>query len=103
LTNTPNREQFFLQIWHGLDRIVGTEVDQQHFTNMWEMVIKPRKWMFVGRWATVYVITPESDITRSDALTWATQWMKGEVYHYAVDLDRCTVQITKGIEKTPHH
>jgi len=103
LINQPNREVFYLKIWQGLNSIVGDEIGFSEFQAAWHHGEKPTKWSFNGIWATVAVISPKDDISRHDAFKFATDWMKGNVIHYAVDLDRCTVQITKGIEKTPHH
>jgi hypothetical protein len=101
MSKVKNREVFFLKIWEGRDTIVGCEIGVSEFQATWNAAENPIKWSFHGLWASVMVISQENDITRHDALLFATNWMKGNVVHYAVDLDRCTVQITKGIEKPP--
>lgn len=102
-TANDNREHFFMHIWEGRYTVVGNEIDHAEFHSKWLHDQKPTKWAFVGKWATIHVITTDSEISRHNALNFVTAWMQGKVVHYAVDLDRCTVEIRRGIEITPRH
>jgi hypothetical protein len=98
------RAQFYLSIWQGaIDPIVGQEINLQDFNQSMEHAPNPIKWAFHGKWATVCVMSPYGDFNKQDALKFATDWMLGKNTEYAVDLDRCTVEIKQGVHKTPHY
>jgi len=100
---TPERENYFLVIWNGAFEIVGQEVTRQDFQQTKQYAPNPIKWLFEGSFANVWVVAPYGNITRKEALSFATCFMKGRVINYEVNLDRCTVVTTNGIEKTPSH
>lgn len=102
--NRQYRAQFYLSMWEGsIDPIVGQEITVQDFNRSMDYAPNPIKWAFHGKWATVCVIAPNGDFSQVDALKFATNWMLGKCTDYAVDLDRCTIQINQGIPKTPHY
>jgi len=98
------REVKFLSVWTGgLGEIVGTEITRGEYEQTRRFAPNPQGWLFAGSWATVRVINPTGDLSRVDALKFTTDWMYGNVTHYNVDLDRCTVAISGGTKQPPHH
>lgn len=100
---TEFREVFYLAIWQGRDKVVGSEIIFNEYTQTMKHAPNPTKWLFFGKWATVIVVNPNGDLERSQALKFATDYMKGNYIVYHVDLDRCAYEIKTGLEKTPRH
>jgi hypothetical protein len=104
IMNRQYRAQFYLSIWQGaIDPIIGQEINLQDFSKSVNHAPNPIQWAFKGKYATVYVIAPYGDFNKQDALKFATDWMLGKNTEYAVDLDRCIVQIKQGVPKTPRY
>jgi len=103
--NNITKPVFYLKIWIGGDglELIGQELKALEFQYQKQMFCNHKKWSFHGTYATVFVTTPNESIVQSEALRFATAWMLGRYNDYAVNLDRCTVEVLAGINKTPPH
>jgi len=105
MANNTTKPVFYLKIWiggNGLE-IVGEDMQAWQFQYQKQFFCDHKKWSFHGTNATVFVTTPNEDITKQEALKFATAWMLGRYNDYHVNLDRCTVEVLPGISKTPPH
>jgi len=96
---TP-KPTFYVNVWEGVSITPNYgEMDYADF-----MILKnhedPRIYTFVGNFAIVTVCSTIQTLTRSEAIQIATSFMRGWYVRYDIDLNRCIVVISQGVDKT---
>ena len=90
-----NNPFYYAEIWHSTPKlVVGSMVDLPTY----QRYIKGgcRLFSFTGRIATVCIVTNDEDISRLQALDFATMFMRGTYVTITVDLKNLTSTTVNG-------